>query len=472
MGVCVVRLQQRGDFQWLLWVFLTERRRGFLEGSRMRDVIFISLENWDNIWRRNQFLCAEWLRRFPEMRLLFVGRPKDFSNAVRTGSVAGLRRPLLERHPDFGGLTILNPIKLLPNSVSACRAANLHLLCLQIRVAARKAGLRAPLLWINDHCAEPLVGRLRERAVVYDITDDWTLLTATQEEERERIRHADRRLCEKADLVVVCSKALERSRQNHCRKMVVVPNGVDAAHYRSCLEPNSVALNCVAADQGAHPATVFGYLGTLHTDRIDLDLVAALAQAKPEARVVLCGPDLLTVPERKRILAAPNVELREPVAYRQVPEVITGFDVCILPHRCTSFTESLNPIKLWEYLASGKPVAATPVAGFRERAHLCHLGSGAEGFVQACEDALKEDPARASARVKEAEANSWKARSEQLLEVFRQQGWLGRPIPRPRRPKANVSKERGSAEVSELEAEGNKGGRIWEERTGLCETPF
>lgn len=436
----------------------------------MRDVIFISLENWDDIWRRNQFLCAEWLRRFPEMRLLFVARPKDFSNAVRTRSLAGLRRPLLERHSEFGGLTILNPIKLFPNSVSACRAANLQVLRLQIRAASRKAGLRAPLLWINDHCAEPLVGRLRERAVVYDITDDWTLMTATPEEERQRIRHADRRLCEKADLVVVCSKALEHSRQNHCRKMVVVPNGVDAAHYKSCMGGNGAAVRSAADESGRSASPVYGYLGTLHSDRIDLELVEALALAKPGARVVLCGPDLLTVSERKRLLSSPNVELREPVPYRQVPEVIAGFDVCILPHRVTPFTESLNPIKLWEYLASGKPVAATPVAGLRERAHLCHLGLGVSGFVRACEEALREDPARVLARVREAEANSWKARSEQLLEVFRQQGWLGRPIPRPRRPKGNVLKEGGSAEVSELDAVSHKGGQVWKERTGLCET--
>ena len=430
----------------------------------MRDVIFISLENWDGIWRRNQFLCAEWLRRFPEMRLLFVGRPKDISHAVRTASVAGLRRPLLSRESEFSGLAVLNPLKLFPNSLPGCRTLNLALLRFQILQAARRVGLRSPLLWINDHCAAPLAGRLGERAVVYDITDDWTLMPANVENERRRIREMDAALCHRADLVVVCSKALEVSRKSLCRKMIMVPNGVDAAHYRSCLSQRGKTSG----------APVFGYIGTLHADRLDLGLVVELARRRTDARVVLCGPDFLTEEDRKALRAASNIELREQVHYRDVPEVIAEFDVCILPHRCTPFTESLNPIKLWEYLASGKPVVATPVAGFRERAHLCHLAQGADAFVRACAEALVEDPARISARQREAESNSWRARSEQLLEAFREQGWLGRPIPKPIRtgaPRAalNASGVGGAGESKESLG-ATEGNILWRKREGLCGT--
>jgi hypothetical protein len=157
-----------------------------------------------------------------------------------------------------------------------------------------------------------------------------------------------------------------------------------------------------------------------------------------------------------------------------VPAVIAGFDVCILPHRCTPFTESLNPIKLWEYLASGKPVAATPVAGFRERAHLCHLGSGVPGFLKACERALSEDGTCSAARIREAEANSWKARSETLLEAFRQAGWLGRPIPRPlkRREGASLGSDRELRGVQNGVGDNLAGSKVWEGQKILCETPL
>ncbi len=426
----------------------------------MRDVIFISLENWDGIWRRNQFLCAEWLRRFPGMRMLFVGRSRDVSHAVRTANWKSIREPSLSYERDFPGLTLLNPLKLLPNSIATCRDLNTRFLGAQVRAAARKAGMRSPLLWINDHFAAPLVGTLRERAVVYDITDDWTLMPAIGERERRLVSAADAKLCADANLVVVCSEALERSRRSLSRRIVKVPNGVDASHYRSCHAPQ---------ERQSLSGPVFGYVGTLHGDRLDIELLGALAQAYPEGRIVLCGPDFLTATQRESLKRHSNIFIGEPVHYSSVPGVMSSFDVCVLPHRCSTFTESLNPIKLWEYLASGKPVAATPVAGFREMAHLCHLGTGKEGFVAACTAALKEDGSRAVARIREAEANSWKARSEQLLEVFRQQGWLGRPVPKPRRasPPPHTQGELWQ------QAEGwTQNGEVdkWAQKTHICKT--
>lgn len=423
----------------------------------MRDVIFISLENWDGVWRRNQFLCAEWLRRYPGMRLLFVGRSRDVSHAVRKRRWDGVRQEAFRTCPEFPGLTLFNPLKLLPNSISACRRFNTAHLEVQLRSAARTAGLRYPLLWINDHHAASLAGRLQERAVVYDITDDWTLMPAIGSAERKRICEADASLCAQADLVVVCSAALEKARRSLCRRIVRVPNGVDAAHYASCR----------ASRNAPGDAPVFGYVGSLHGDRLDLDLIGALATAWRSGKIVLCGPNFLTPLECERLRNYPNVEISPAVHYNEVPSVIAGFDVCILPHRCSPFTESLNPIKLWEYLASGKPVAATPVAGFREFGHLCNLGAGSKGFLAAAASALSEEPFKALARVREAEANSWQKRSEQIVEVFRQQGWLGRPLPKPRRGAGRDAvkhmRENSAGEMQSLE----EGGREW---AGLCGT--
>jgi len=56
----------------------------------MRDLIFVSLEDWDEVWRRNQFLCAALARRFPEMKILFVGLPRNVSHGLRHGKLAEL----------------------------------------------------------------------------------------------------------------------------------------------------------------------------------------------------------------------------------------------------------------------------------------------------------------------------------------------------------------------------------------------
>ena len=393
----------------------------------MRDLIFVSLENWDEVWRRNQFICSALLRRFPNMRLLFVERPRDFSNAVRMLQLSSLRRPAVRQSHDLLGLTIFSPLKLFPNSIASARHLNARMLRRQLRKLTSEIGFKSPLLWINDHFAAHLCGHLGERGVVYDVTDDWTVMPSTGSAERARIIRADRELCERADLVVVCSQSLEDSRKPAARRVARIPNGVDAAHYRCCTQAGVGSSNADSSAERARNASgpVFGYLGSLHGDRLDTTLVLALADRWPSGKVVLCGPDFLSAIDHRKLKTRSNIEVRSAVPYADVPKVMAGFEVCILPHRCNAFTESLNPIKLWEYLASGKPIASTPVAGFRDFSHLCNLGEGVEGFLDACQNALEEDPAIGLWRMQEAEAHSWEQRVDDLLEVFRQQGWLG-----------------------------------------------
>ncbi|MEY2597781.1 MAG: hypothetical protein RLZZ142_40 [Verrucomicrobiota bacterium] len=390
----------------------------------MRDVVFVSLEDWDEVWRRNQFLCAEWLRRFPGMRILFVGRPKDYSRALRRWEWEPLRRPLLKHSTEFPGLSVLCPRKWAPNSNWVGRWFNERSLRRQVHWAMRGLAMRNPILWINDHFAGHLAGRLDERAVVYDITDDWVQMPSTPAALRARIAEADRSLCRRADLVVVCSRALEASRAGGVRRLERVPNAVDAAHYASAAGARRRFPGKAISASGAEESPVFGYLGTLHGDRLDIPLLETLARARPGWRFVLCGPDHLEREERLRLEVLRNLEIRRPVPYAEVPGVLAEFDVCMVPHRCNAFTESLNPIKLWEYFACGRPIASTPVAGFVDYPQWVHLGGGAQGFERACCEALEEPVDAAGERLGVARQHSWQERVAHLHEIFRQEGWV------------------------------------------------
>jgi glycosyltransferase involved in cell wall biosynthesis len=259
------------------------------------------------------------------------------------------------------------------------------------------------------------------------VTDDWSQFPSVSSAERRRIEDADRRLCARADVVVVCSEALEKSRRPLSRRLIRVPNAVDPANYVGCREPAERA-----ASSRRFAAPVFGYVGTLHGDRLDPDLVVCLAREFSHGEVILCGPDYLKPAERDVLCAEENIRILPPVPYSEVPRLLAGFDVCLVPHKLSAFTESLNPIKLWEYLATGKPIAATPVAGFRDFAHLCHLGEGPTGFVAACRAALAEVGRLATERIRAVEPHTWERRAEDVLEVFRQQGWIGAPVRRNR----------------------------------------
>jgi glycosyltransferase involved in cell wall biosynthesis len=372
------------------------------------------MENWDEVWRRNQFLCANIARRFPDTKILFVGLQRNVARCLRGGKFDELLRNVTWTVPEYPNITVTRPLRFAPDTYAWGRACNQLTLRRHVRKAARQAAIRTPLLWLNPHYAVHMAGKMGEAGVVYDITDDWTLFPQPEALKR-RVEAEDRELCRKADLVVVCSEALRQSRSACARRLLLLPNGVDPDHYRHIADG-------LLSRSGKWPAPVLGYTGTVHPSRVDTDLIVATARAFSHGSVVLVGPDARTPEMRARLEAEPNIHVPGPVPYAQVPQAMAEFDVCIVPHLETTFTESLNPLKLWEYLACGKPVVSTNVAGFRDYPHLCHVATGTTAFIEACRRALTEGGNLASERMEEASRHSWNARVGCLLNTLSSYG--------------------------------------------------
>jgi glycosyltransferase involved in cell wall biosynthesis len=381
----------------------------------MPDLIFVSLEDWDDVWRRNQFLCAALARRFPDTKILFVGLPRNVSHNIRHGNLKALGAKATYALPDFPNITVTHALKLFPDSIPAGRRFNEFMARRHVGGVARRLGMARPLLWLNPHSAVHMAGQMNETAVIYDITDDWAMAPSFSDRDRALIIEQDRALCHRANLVVVCSEALQASRRARCRELLLLPNGV--ANDRYAAIPDLTV-------PGEWPGPVFGYTGTIHGDRFDVGLVAGLAAAFPEGSVVLVGPDHLTPAEKTKLAAHPNVHTPGPVPYPRIPEVMAQFDVCIVPHVETGFTNSLNPLKLWEYLACGKPVVSTNVAGFSSYPQFCRIASGVNPFVQACREALGENGANRLARRAEARKHGWEQRVDLLLDTLSSKGLI------------------------------------------------
>ena len=194
------------------------------DGGEFSELVVCSLEPWDEIWRRNQFLVDELLRRNSGLRVLFVEPPADvlFDLTQR-------RRPDMPRFRRLaadGRLTAFRPLKALPRRLGPPADA---LLLWQVRLAVRRVGFERPVLWINDVTYAPLIEQTGWPSL-YDVTDDW-LLAPSPPRELERLRRLDALALAHADEVVVCSPALARSRGT-TRPVSLVPNGVDVDHFR------------------------------------------------------------------------------------------------------------------------------------------------------------------------------------------------------------------------------------------------
>lgn len=320
----------------------------------MNDLVVLSLEPWDEVWRRNQYLVAGLLRADEELRVLFIEPATDPLYDLRSGRRprlgSGLRDVALEGAP--GRLWAYQPTKLLPRRIDPGRDLRW---AREVALVARRLGFTTPVLWVNDPNGAAVLQHTGWPAL-YDITDDWLTADRTAAEHARLVRDEAVLLRECAE-VVVCSPGLVASK-GPLRPVTLVQNAVDVAAYRVPI-PRPV-------DLPSGPVAL--YVGTVHTDRVDVEVCVRTAETLAgTATVVLVGPHPLPANDLAR-LASAGVLLLGPKPREAVPGYLQHADVLLVPHVVTAFTESLDPIKLYEYAAAGRPVVSTPVAGFRDAA--------------------------------------------------------------------------------------------------------
>jgi glycosyltransferase involved in cell wall biosynthesis len=358
----------------------------------LRELVVCSLEEWDEVWRRNQFFVDGLLRRNPGLRVLFVEPPADPIHDL------AMRRkpemPRVRRIDGEGRLWAFRPLKPLPRRLGF-RSIDASLRA-QVTLSARMLGFRNPTLWLNDVTYAPLI-RSTGWPSLYDVTDDW-LAAPLSARERRRFEQLEQLALEDAASVVVCSPGLAHSRGQR-RPVVLVPNAVDVAHFQHPRERPS--------DLPRSPVAV--YVGSLHESRLDIELVVEVARAQPELTLVLVGPNSLKRETRERLAFERNVVVLGVRPYHDVPAYIQHADLVIVPHLVNEFTESLDPIKAYECLASSTPTVATPVAGFRELAGGVALADR-ESFTWAVESVLAGNLVRTPT----AEPPSWEDRAAQF----------------------------------------------------------
>jgi teichuronic acid biosynthesis glycosyltransferase TuaH len=310
-----------------------------------RDLIVCSLEPWDDVWRRNQFLVRELRSLRPDTRVLFVAPPADVLHA------AIHRMPVPPhglRELETGHLWELMPRKVWPRLLGPLADRSLFR---AVSSAVKQLGFHHPVLWVNDSVYAGLAAS-HPWPTVYDVTDDW-LQSDVPRRERRRREAREQLLLRRADEVVVCSSGLAASR-GATRPVHLIPNAVDQDLFRRpTSRPRDLPTGRCAV-----------YVGSLHDDRIDIGLVEALAAAEPEISIVMVGPNSLSSGSKSRLATHDNVHLTGPRPYLEVPAYLQHATVVIVPHRVTAFTESLDPIKAYECEAVGTPTIATLVPGF------------------------------------------------------------------------------------------------------------
>jgi len=289
---------------------------------------------------------------------------------------------------------------------------NSRLTGMRIRRAAASGGLNRPrILWLYDPTAFELVGRAGEDIAAYDVVDDYAEQVGQDARRRRFVAAADEAAAVRSQIVFATTTGLYERQLARNPETHLVRNGADFVHFSH--------LNGTAPEVRALAEPVIGFAGNLTVEKVDFDLLEAVARARPEWSFVLVGPAAENARAGlERLAALNNVHALGFRPYDELPAYVGGFSVGVIPYRSTAYTRNCSPLKVYEYLAAGKPVVASGVPELAGMQPDVALAEGSDAFVAAIEAALgAESPEAVTRRRGLAEKNTWEARTERLLDL-------------------------------------------------------
>lgn len=374
------------------------------------DIVFLTGVFYDDLWTSKQQLARRLARH---NRVLFV---EPYLTAITPISVPSERanwKRALSRNAlrTVDGLTIYSPPPLLPfrHYAEMVQALNDHLYVAAVRRVMRSLGFRKPILWSFIHDAGPAIGMLDERISIYHCADDWSEMPLPHKV-THRIKRQEHAQARKVDLVFsAAQKNTERLRALNPQSYYT-PNGVDFELFNETAQAVLPPPPDIAGIKGP----ILGFIGTLHT-WIDLALIRSVAEQHPEWSIVLIGPAKIDV---SVVQGLPNIHLLGQKGRAELPAYLQAFDVCLIPFVDNNLTRAVNPLKLYEYLAAGKPIVSTNMPEVRTAAPYVAIAPTREAFVDTLAQVLAQQGAGAAERIAFARQNSWDGRVELLSNLI------------------------------------------------------
>lgn len=235
--------------------------------------------------------------------------------------------------------------------------------------------------WYYTPMALPFTEHLKSEFTVYDCMDELSAFKFAPKELKDR----EKQLLQLSDVVFTGGHSIYEAKKTAHPNIHPFPSSIDKHHFGKARagvkEP---------ADQKEIPHPRFGFAGVID-ERLDINLIAQAAEAKPDWHFVMIGP--IVKIDQASLPQLPNIYYLGGKDYKDLPKYISGWDIAIIPFAMNDSTKFISPTKTPEYLAGGKPVISTPirdvVSPYGENG-LVHIAATAEEFIQCAEKELKK----------------------------------------------------------------------------------
>ncbi|MFL5814984.1 MAG: glycosyltransferase family 1 protein [Bdellovibrionia bacterium] len=327
------------------------------------DLIVLSHLRWDFVFQRPQHLLTRFGKH---TRVFFVEEP-----------VFDTEIPGLEVLPRQTGVW-----RIVPHLPQVDDEAALHdLLGGMINRLISEQSIDEYALWYYTPMAMPFTRHLTPSAVVYDCMDELSLFKGAHPE----LLNYENELLDLADIVFTGGHSLYEFKKDRHPNVHSFPSSIDYHHF---FQARSSAMTD-PEDQRNIPRPRMGFFGVID-ERMDINLLAGVAKARPDWQFVILGPVVKINPDS--LPRYENIHYLGQKSYAELPSYIGGWDVALMPFAKNESTRFISPTKTPEYLAAGRPVVSTSIRDvvrpYGEN-ELVFIADTLDDYVRAIESALE-----------------------------------------------------------------------------------
>jgi glycosyltransferase involved in cell wall biosynthesis len=246
----------------------------------------------------------------------------------------------------------------------------------------------------------------------YEYVDDLTVSVSKTEDISQKLK-LHNQLVQKADLVVTTATRLYNEIAQNTDHVILSPNAVDYSFFSQKMEIHS-RIKSIIKDYSC----VLEYYGAL-ASWFDYDLINETARQQPDWLWILIGKKIDNDMERSGIEKLPNVYYIESVPYKELPSYIAGADILTIPFHVNDITMATSPVKLFEYMAAGKPILTSDMPECRKYKSVC-IYKSIQDFENSVHNLMKRGKNAAFLTILDQEArdNTWDSRADQILSAL------------------------------------------------------
>lgn len=273
-------------------------------------------------------------------------------------------------------------------------------------------GIQNITLWTANPFVENIQGSIQEEFFAFDAIDNW-LMHPYLKRYSNKIEKAYKQVSKKADLITTVSGRLKDFFCGlNAKNVLFLPNAVNYALYAK----DKSDKQDIPSDLKNISHPILGFIGILSND-IDFNLLKSIAVSRPDWNIVLIGSKISGT-DTSEIKGLKNIFFLGYKAPEVVKDYLASFDVCLSFYKTNSSSDSKDPMKLYEYLASGKPVISTDIREARKLEGFIHIASSNEEFIYKISDSFFKDTLHdKERRIALAKENSWPQRAKAVLDL-------------------------------------------------------